>query len=562
MRKQMSLTGRQELMKSVAPRYQLSTWRQKSAILDEFVAATGYARKHAICILGRTESTDRCGCGCRKRRYDGPVADALVILWRAANGICAKRLVPFLPELLDVMLRLGHLSLTCDVQERLLSMSISTADRLLAPERRRDGRGISTTRPGQLLKRQITVRTFSEWNDVEPGFFEIDIVAHLGEWPGGAFLNTLVLTDVATGWTEFCALPNRSEVSVTDAISQVRSRLPFNIRGLDTDNGSEFINYEMLGYCDREGITFTRGRANKKNDQCFVEEKNGSIVRRLIGYSRYEGSVAWQVLTQIYDVLREYVNFFQPSLKLLSKQRDGSHLSKKYDAARTPYQRLIASGVIVSEVAELAQSRYRQLDPVLLLSQMARLQQQLWPLACPVGHPASIVVCSRNASNPSLRIAPVKPNTIAIPSPVFAPESIRVAAKEGVVVQDITLAAVHKAEPATPTRAYRRVKAGAVPHTWRTREDPFAAVCERLRLLIIMDPSRTAKDLLQELRGEQPDGFNGGHLRTLQRRVGIWRRELLGSDPSAEVSIHVHTERSALTDPSAGQGCAGASLWI
>ena len=198
---------------------------------------------------------------------------ALVTVWKAANRICARRLMPFLPDFVAALERFGHLSLAGEVRERLLAMSPATADRLLYHERHPAGSTISTTRRGKLLKHQIPVRTFFDWNDLAPGFVEADLVAHCGEGAEGAYLNTLTLTDIATGWTECLALIRRSEADVSAAIHAVRQRLPFPLLGLDTDNGGEFINYDLFRYCEKEKITFTRSRAYRKNDQAHVEEK-------------------------------------------------------------------------------------------------------------------------------------------------------------------------------------------------------------------------------------------------------------------------------------------------
>jgi len=529
----MSSTTRQELARSVTPRYREADRRQKCVILDEFVAATGYARKHAIVMLGREEVPDLSAIRVRKRRYDEPVIDALTTLWRAGNSICSKRLVPFLPELLGVMERCGHISLTPDIRDRLLSMSVSTADRALSPERQRTGHGISTTKPGQLLKRQITVRTFADWDDIRPGFFEIDLVAHCGDWAGGSFLHTLVLTDVATGWIECCPLLHRGEVDVTTAITEVRSRLPFPVLGLDTDNGSEFINYEMLRYCERESITFTRARTYKKNDQCHVEEKNGSVVRRLIGYSRYEGTATLLVMAQIYDVLRQYVNFFQPSLKLASKQRDGSHVTKKYEIARTPYQRLVTAAVMEPTNDTLLKSAYGEVDPLALLSKLAELQTQLWPLARPMARSSVTSIRPQTGQRPASDTPAVLPPTVAEHAPRVAQRIPAVPSGSGVTITAVPTqpaASQPQNESQRPKRAYRRVHREHVPHTWRTHKDPFADVSERLWLLLALDPERTAKDLLSQLLREQPDRFTAGQLRTLQRRVRVWRREQVGSD--------------------------------
>jgi len=321
----MSTQARHELVERTRLRYQVAAWTEKGQILGELVANTGYDRKYAAIRLlsGTTPSRSaRAGSATdlvmansartsggkrprpRRRHYDEPVQIALIAVWKTANCICSKRLVPFLPELVATMERFGHLCLTAEVRQRLLAMSRSTVDRLLLPERQVLGRSISTTKRGKLLKHQIPVRTFADWNEVQPGFMEADLVAHCGDRADGAFLNTLVLTDIATGWTECLALQRRSEADVTAALQEVQRRLPFRLLGLDTDNGGEFINYGLLHYCQREAITFTRSRAYRKNDQAHVEEKNGSVVRRLIGYDRYEGVAAWQELAALYRVLR------------------------------------------------------------------------------------------------------------------------------------------------------------------------------------------------------------------------------------------------------------------
>src|SRR4030095_12619720 len=215
-----------------------------------------------------------------------------------ANGICAKRLVPFLPELVPTLERHGHLVVTDEVRAQLLELSPATVDRLLRPLRQ--PHGLSTTKPGRLLKHQIPVRMFTEWTDVQPGFLAGDLVAHCGGTTDGAFLYTLCLTDVATGWTECLALLHRIPSEVVQAVRQVRRLLPFPLLGFDSDNGHEFINFELVAYCEQEHITFTRGRVANKNDQCFIEQKNGSIVRQLVGYDRFEGQRAYRQLAELY----------------------------------------------------------------------------------------------------------------------------------------------------------------------------------------------------------------------------------------------------------------------
>ena len=280
MRSNMSYQSKYELLQQMAPRYREASAALKSVILDEFVAATGYARKYAIRLL--------CHPGERKREIKRPrpphygpeVQEALHLAWTTANHICAKRLMPFLPTLVDSLERHGHLHLSEECRNQLLAMSPATADRILKPYRRHEGHGISTTRSGTLLKKQIPVRTFNDWNEAKPGFMEADLVAHCGTTTEGSFLYTLTLTDIATGWTECLPLLSRGQETVVAALKRAQQLIPFPLQGIDTDNGAEFINVERLSFCEQEQITFTRGRPRRSNDQCYVEQKNGQIVRK------------------------------------------------------------------------------------------------------------------------------------------------------------------------------------------------------------------------------------------------------------------------------------------
>jgi hypothetical protein len=506
----MSYRAKRELLAQTAPRYQEAGHQQKSVILDEFVAATGYARKYAIRLLTSPVVAPRPAITRpRERRYGPEVQAALRLAWEAANCICAKRLVPFLPELVPVLERHGYLTLAEEVRAGLLAISPATADRILSPIRRDPAlRGMSTTKAGTLLKHQIPVRTFSDWNDAQPGFFEIDLVAHCGGNVEGAFLYTLVLTDVATGWTECLPLLNKGQHGVVQAMTQVRQLLPMPLIGIDSDNGKEFLNNELLDYCEREGITFTRGRAYKKNDQCFVEQKNGAIVRHFIGYDRYEGERAYRQLTEVYRALRLYVNFFQPSMKLKEKTREGSHVQRRYDAAKTPFQRLVGTEVRSAEQHARLSALFDSLDPVRLLRQLDRLQDALWPLAV-----------LPKASQPAR-------------APTAAPVTFQGAAC-GLGEQVLTgvgepeAAAAEGSAPARQKRKYRRTKPERVPHTWRTRADPFAEVRPTISERLEANPELSAKQLFRELQAEHPDRFPDAQLRTLQRRVAEWRAKAL-----------------------------------
>lgn len=365
----MSFQARRELLTQVAYRYAEATRSQRRVILDEFVASTGYSRKYAIRILASPVSTNlRIVHRNRSRVYGPEVQEALVTAWMAANCICAKRLVSFLPELLGILDKHGHVVLTEEIRERLLAVSAATADRILRPIRRQGKwRSTTTTKAGRMLKHQVPIRTFADWNEGTPGFTEADLVAHCGTRAEGAFLNTLVLTDVATGWTEFLPLLYRSQDAVVDALGQMQALLPVQLLGLDTDNGSEFINAHLLEFCRAETITFTRGRPRKKNDSYFVEQKNGVIVRQFVGYDRFEGPDTYRQLTELYRAMRTYVSFFQPSMKLRSKRRDGAKVSRTYISARTPFQRTVASSKLSQVTNERLQAIYDAIDPVCLL---------------------------------------------------------------------------------------------------------------------------------------------------------------------------------------------------
>ena len=501
----MSLLTRRELLVQLVPRYREASRDQKSIILNEFIASTGYARKYAIRLLTmpavpmvvRTQRP-------RPRRYGLEVQEVLRILWGAANYIGSKRLAPFLEELVPVMERHGHLKLTEATRIQVLSMSPATIDRILQPLRKAGAaKGISTTKPGILLKKQVPVRTFADWNEAGPGFFEADLVAHCGNSTEGAYLNTFVLTDVATGWVECLPLLYRSRETVIESLDHVRKMLPFPMLGLDTDNGSEFINSDLIAYCAREKITFTRGRAYKKNDQCFVEQKNGVVVRQLIGYDRFEGEMAYLQLREIYRAVRLYVNFFQPSMKLHEKHRSGARVQKIYYPAKTPFQRLRA--VLGTEATDDLFVIYHALDPVELLRQIGVLQDALWKHA---------VLQKGGHSN--------KDGTIGLPAIRFEHARRNLTALNGTEdipeIVPVNLQEVQK-------RKYRRTKVprAQTPHTWRTRPDPFQLVWEEICERLEASPERTAKSIFQELRECYPSQFTDGQLRTLQRRVQEWR---------------------------------------
>ena len=299
-------------------------------------------RKAAIRLLNRRNRPAGRKSSGRPKLYDLEVMAVLKVAWEATDRLCSKRFQPFLPELVGILKRNGEITVTGETEEKLCRMSPSTIDRILRRWRRSGPRhGISTTKPGTLLKNAIPVRTFSEWNEKKPGFLEADLVAHCGDSVEGFYLTTLSTVDVATGWCEPVAVWGKGQEHVGGVVHHVREHLPMPMLGLDSDNGSEFINQGLYDYCQRWGITFTRSRSYKKNDSCYVEQKNWAVVRRVIGYDRFSSKAAFKALEDVYTLLRLYINFFQPVLKLVSKSRHGAKVHKVYDTAQTPYHRLL-----------------------------------------------------------------------------------------------------------------------------------------------------------------------------------------------------------------------------
>jgi len=367
-------------------RYLRAHRKEKGHLLNEFVEVTGYHRKSAIRLLkGRKKMPSRHRRG-RPRKYSLEAALALKTLWEISDRICSRRLKPFMTELISILKHHGEFTLGPEVEAQLCQMSSSTMDRLLRPYRRGAKRhSLSTTRPGN-LRASIPIRTFAEHQGKGPGFLQIDLVAHCGESTEGFYLTTLDAVDLATGWTELRAVWGKGQERVRAAIHEVRRRLPFAIKGLHSDNGSEFINHLLYSYCQQEGIEFTRGRSYNRNDNAHVEQRNWSAVRRLVGYGRYDSRPALECLNRLYELTRLYLNFFQPMLKLKSRFRHGARVHKVYDTAQTPYQRLKASGILEAAEVEKLERLYRNLNPIWLKRQMEAAQEQLWKHTKYPGH--------------------------------------------------------------------------------------------------------------------------------------------------------------------------------
>ena len=378
----MSQKSKGELVEVVRPRYLKASKVEKQKILDEFTSATGYHRKHAIRVL-----KNQIQKGQKRKRtgyptiYRGEVVQALEQIWEIYGQICSKRLQPFLPEAIRVLERCQELRLSEETKALLVKISSASIDRCLRAVRIRSSHGLSTTKPGSLLKNLIPIRTFTEWDEERPGFMEIDLVAHCGNTTEGQFLCTLTCTDLCTGWTDVTAVLHRSQAAVSEAIQRMRQRLPFPLLGLDSDNGGEFINDLVYRYCLAEKITFTRSRPYQKNDQAHVEQKNWSVVRHTVGYDRWETQEELLLLESIYDDLRLYINFFQPSLKLIAKERIGNKTIKRYDLAKTPYQRVLERQDISLPAKAQLMNLYVQLNPAELRRRIDQKTAQLWKIS-------------------------------------------------------------------------------------------------------------------------------------------------------------------------------------
>ena len=370
--------SRAELIKSYRKRYRKAGKKDKGRIISLIVDATGYCRNHIIRALNSDCHVPKKVTRRRGSKY-ASISEPLKRVWAVANFICGKRLKPFMPHLIASLKQYREITLTSQEESLLLSISPATIDRLLAPARKDIGmRGRSTTKPGTLLKHQITIKTFAEWDDTRPGFLQVDLVAHCGMTTGGEYVNTLNMVDVATGGSVATAFMGRSERFCTAAIDEATPSLPFPILGIDSDNGSEFINAHMKRYCNKRSMTFTRGRANKKNDSCFIEQKNWDIVRKMIGYKRLETYDELVILKRIYNLLGLYQNYFQPSRKLISKTRIGPKVTKKYDEAQTPAQRLLVRNDIPKGTKRHLMQTFKRLNPAKLMRDIQRLISDLY----------------------------------------------------------------------------------------------------------------------------------------------------------------------------------------
>lgn len=610
-------------------RYQAASSRVKKQILSEFVAISGYHPKYAIHVLNAESSTAPVRrVRVRPTLYDDAAKQALIVLWEASDRVCGKRLKALLKILLPALERHGHLKLDEAIRSKVLAMSAATIDRLLRVARRATG-AKKRRRVIPDIRRRVAVRTFADWHEPPPGSMEMDLVAHCGDSTRGSYVHSLVLTDIASGWTECAPLVVREQTLVVEALDRIRIGLPFALRALDVDNGGEFLNERMIKYCLGQGIELTRSRPYRKNDQAWIEQKNGAIVRKLLGYRRFEGIAAAQTLARLYGASRLFVNFFQPSFKLAEKHRQGAQVTKRYHAPETPCERLLHAETMSEPIKSKLREVSGALDPLQLLEEIRAMQSHLVVLAdggspdgsSPLqpdlpGFLASLstawrageirpthaieskprylrriqAVVAREACAPRPSQPPCPPKQVPIaarsdaaetrpPGPQWDPEIERQCvlrrqefarrhiqrqhafalvwplvcrSLEGRPNMNATelFDELRKQYPGRWHRGQLRAFAqrvrqcrddarargiqigslrhrpSSIPRT-RRRPDPLAAHWAEMLQHLESDPDQTAQELLAHFQTRYPDRYHLGHLRTVQRRLKIWRRDVV-----------------------------------
>ena len=360
---------KKELAKVTRARYRLANKSVKTFMLNEFCSNTGYHRKYAIRLFNHESKENKERAGRSKKYGAGLFVDVIIPIWELLDYPCGTRLQPELINMAEAMLRSGEIKITGEIKEQLKIISGKTLDRRLQKEIviRRLNRSRGMTRHGTLLKSSIPIR-LTEWNTQEVGFAETDTVAHNGGDPSGEFIYSLDIVEVCTGWSEQYAVMGKGERGVVAAIDQVKKELPFKLLGLDSDGGSEFINWHLVRYCQKEELFFTRSRPYMKNDNAYVEQKNNTHIRKLLGYGRFDTLAQLEMINDLYrNEWRLFSNFFRPVMKIKRKEKVNNSLCHKiYDTAKTPYQRLMESDQISEEQKAKLRELYLSLNPVQL----------------------------------------------------------------------------------------------------------------------------------------------------------------------------------------------------
>ena len=366
------------VMRKLSGEYKKALWKKRKQLLDHAVAVTGYRRDYASYLLNNPPRFHRTKVHRKRmRRYD-VIAAPLKKLYGMANFASGKRLVGMIPSYIETLTRDKELVISDTQKTLLLSVSAATIERMISSERKKIfGKGRTTTKPGTLLKHQIPIHAFTRWDERKPGFGEVDLVAHCGITSKGTFAYTLDFIDLDTNWNECVAFMGKGEQATREGLERIRKRLPFPLRGIDSDNGDEFVNWHLYRWCKKEEITFTRCREYRKNDQAHVEEKNWSIVRRYAGYQRYETQKHLALLNKLYEQVRLYYNFFQATMKLERKERIGGKVKRIYSKAKRPYQRILEHEAIPEVTKQKLREQYKTINPATLLKQIQNITDQL-----------------------------------------------------------------------------------------------------------------------------------------------------------------------------------------
>ena len=494
--------ARREVVSAVAERYRSAKRAEKGRILDELCATTGWHRKHAVRALQRhatvTPGEVPAPRG-RRRRYGATIKEALTALWEASDRVCGKRLKVMIPTLLPALEQHGRLKLGEGDRDLVLAISSASIDRLLGDVKVAASGG-KRRRAGfySAIRREVPIRTFNDWNSPPPGYCEVDMVAHGGTSVAGLFIQTLTMVDVATGWTECLPLVTRDGSLVVEAMKHVQSLFPWLLRGVDFDNDSAFMNDTVVPWCRGQKLEVTRSRAYKKNDQAFVEQKNGAVVRRLMGYGRFEGVETARVMARLYAAARLYVNFFQPSFKLKEKRREGAKVIKRYHAPSTPCERALAHPKLAEAVKQRLRDQYRTLDPVALLAEIRTAQQELGNR---VDRRAGDARGWQRAGK-STALRPLQSST---------PDTVAFAKTLGTTIEAGDPRATHR----RPKRAYKtRVR---MP----SKLDPHVAT---IRDWLAAEPQLTALTIVGRLSEKHPEQFGTKQHSIVQRLLKALRK--------------------------------------
>ncbi len=379
----LTMSQRRAVTKTIATRYKRADKAAKGAILDELCATTGWHRNHARKALAAALKPKivRPARKARVPKYSEDTVAALRFCWAVLGAPTGKRLAPVIGELVPRLRRFEELQISDDTGRALIAMSAATMDRRLAADRAKMMfKGRSHTKPGSLLKDAIPIRTWAQWDDAVPGFVEIDLVGHEGGNAIGDHAYTLTVTDIATGWTENRSVRNKAEKWVFAALMEIVKSMPFPLLGIDSDNGSEFINWHLQRWCEKHQITFTRSRSGNSNDGAHVEQKNWAIVRTVVGYHRYDTPAELVLLNKIWVLQSQITNYFSAQQKLISKVRDGAKVTKKYDTATTPHRRSMTHTAVSDRDKAILTEAYAGLNPAAIGRQIQALTAELLTL--------------------------------------------------------------------------------------------------------------------------------------------------------------------------------------